>query len=317
MAVSVAEYLGIDVENGGQIFPAIGGKNTKAPCPFRQGECDKLSKGNKPVCSVRDSSGTIWIVCQHRLCATAPKDSPLTDYQMDVLLAIGKTIWVDDAQKEDIAFKREAPVRTKGRSDSRADYVMVPTPHLLARNKNDSIGPVVLEMQGGGETSNTGALTRMVEKWENEPNCHLNLATLIAKDPTVGTIEANAWRRQQEQFLYKGNVAVNSFGRLVFAVGSKLYDYLMKNLAATSMQDLRNANWTLALLGVSEDRSKAPGSFGTGKSVHLKIDESRLLFTSYQKFVQALTNQGGSDPQLFNGDFTLLDGTSITISTRG
>jgi hypothetical protein len=38
-----------------------------------------------------------------------------------------------------------------------------------------------------------------------------------------------------------------------------------------------------------------------------------MLFTSYQKFVQALTNQGGSDPQLFTGDFTMLDGTSFTI----
>jgi hypothetical protein len=312
VAVSIAEYLGIDVENGTHIFPAIGGKNSNVPCPFRQGDCDKVSKGNKPVCSVRDGSGTLWIVCQHRLCATAPKDSSLTDYQVNVLLAIGKTIWVDDARKEDIAVKREAPVRTAGRSDSRADYVMVPTPHLVARDKSGSIGPVVLEMQGGGETSNTGVLTRMVETWENEPNCHTNLATLVAQAPSVGTIEANAWRRQQEQFLYKGNVAVNSFGRLVFAVGSKLYDYLMNNLAATSMQDLRSANWTLALVGISEDRSKASGSFGTGESVHLKIDESRLLFTSYQKFVQALTNQGGSDPQLFTGDFTLLDGKPFT-----
>ena len=311
MAVSVAEYLGIDVENGNQIFPAVSGSGTNVPCPFREGVCDKVSKGNKPVCSVRDGSGTLWIVCQHRLCATSPKDASLTDYQVDVLLAIGRTIWVGDAQKDDIAVKREAPVRTAGRSDSRADYVMVPTPRLLSRDKSGSIGPVVLEMQGGGETSNTGALTKLVERWEREPNCENNLSTLVTQAKSVGTIEANAWRRQQEQFLYKGNVAVNSFGRLVFAVGSKLYDYLMNNLAATTMQDLRDANWTLALVGVSEDRLKSSESFGTGNSVHLKIDESRLLFTSYQKFVQALTNQGGSDPQLFSGYFIQLDGTTF------
>jgi hypothetical protein len=312
VAVSVAEYLGIDVENGNQIFPALSGSATSVPCPFRDGVCDKVSKGNKPVCSVRDGSGTLWIVCQHRLCATSPKDASLTDYQVDVLLAIGRTIWVDDAQKDDVAVKREAPVRTDGRSDSRADYVMVPTPRLLSRDKSGSIGPVVLEMQGGGETSNTGALTKLVERWEKEPNCENDLTMLVAQAKSVGTIEANAWRRQQEQFLYKGNVAVNSFGRLVFAVGSKLYDYLMNNLAATPMQDLRNANWTLALVGVSEDRAKSKGSFGTGKSIHLKIDETRLLFTSYPKFVQALTNQGGSDPQLFSGYFIQLDGTTFS-----
>jgi hypothetical protein len=63
---------------------------------------------------------------------------------------------------------------------------------------------------------------------------------------------------------------------------------------------------------VSEDRAKSKGSFGTGKSIHLKIDETRLLFTSYPKFVQALTNQGGSDPQLFSGYFIQLDGTTFS-----
>jgi hypothetical protein len=313
MAVSVAEYLGINVESGTHIFPAVSGKKAKVPCPFRQGHCDKVSKGNKPVCSVRDGSGTLWIVCQHRLCATAPKKDPLTDYQVDVLLAIGKTIWVDDATKDEIAVKKEVPVQTAGRSASKADYVMVPTPRLLSRDKSGSIGPVVLEMQGGGETSNTGLLTEMVAKWEQEPNCHTNLSTLVTQVAAMGTLETNAWRRQQEQFLYKGNVAVNSFGRLAFAVGSKLYDYLMNNLAATSMQDLRNANWTLALVGISEDRLKSPGSFGTGNSIYLRVDESRLLFTSYQKFVQALANQGGIDSELFTGEFTQLDGKTLTV----
>lgn len=313
MAVSVAEYLGISVESGTQIFPANAGKHIKVKCPFRQGHCDKISKGNKPVCSVRDSSGTLWIVCQHRLCATAPKQDPLNDYQVQVLLAVGKTIWVDDVSKEDIAVKKEVAVQTAGRSASYADYVMVPTPRLLSRDSGGSIGPVVLEMQGGGETTNTGLLTDLVDRWEREPDCQNNLSTLVSQVASVGTLEANAWRRQQEQFLYKGNVAVNSFGRLVFVVGSKLFDYLMNNLAATSMQDLRSANWTLALVGISEDPMQSPGSFGVGNSVHLKIDESRLLFTSYQKFVQALSNQGGSDSELFSGEFTQLDGRPISI----
>jgi hypothetical protein len=87
----------------------------------------------------------------------------------------------------------------------------------------------------------------------------------------------------------------------------------MHNLASTAMQDLRSANWTLALIGISEDKSKSSGSFGTENSIQLKVDESKLLFTSYQKFVQALTNQGGSDSQLFSGDFVVLNGKRFTI----
>jgi hypothetical protein len=190
---------------------------------------------------------------------------------------------------------------------------MLPTPELKRRDTNGSIAQVVLEMQGGGETSNTGELTAQVSKWEIEVDAHRNRNTLTTPLPNVGTLETNAWRRQQEQFLFKGNVAVNSFGRLVFAVGSKLYDYLLNNLSGTAMQDLRGANWSLALVGISEDTSNSPESFGANHSVRLKIDEQRLLFTSYPKFVQALTNQGGIDPDLFKGDFVKLDGTTMRI----
>jgi hypothetical protein len=313
MAVSVAEYLGIDIRSGKSIPPALGGVGSNVPCPFRTGNCDKIAKGNKPICSVRDGSDVLWIVCPHRLCASSPKDAPLNSYQVDVLQSIGRTIWDIEIDKSDLAVRREAPVRTTGRSNSYADFVMVPTPKLKSRMKDDEFRPVVLEMQGGGETSNTGALTELVEKWELEPDSDTNITTLSQVVKKVGTIEANAWRRQQEQFLYKGNVAVNSSGRLVFAVGSKLFDYLLKNLANTNIQDLRGANWTLALIGISEDSENSVDSFGTGDSIPLKIDSARLLFTSYSKFVNALINQGGSDDQLFKGNFSQLDGSELTI----
>jgi hypothetical protein len=314
MTVTVAEYLGIDVKSGKSVPPVSGGKGTQVPCPFRAGSCSKVSKGNKPVCSVRDGSGELWIVCEHRLCATSPKDAPLTEYQSDVLISIAKTLWGPSVEKSDVAVRREVPVKTEGRSDSRADYVMVPTSDFRSKDTTNTVGPVVLEMQGGGETSQTGALTAQVGKWEVEPLAATEVGTLIKPVTSVGTIEANAWRRQQEQFLYKGNVAVNSFGRLVFAVGSKLYDYLMNNLASTAMQDMRGANWTLALVAISEDNQKSDGSFSTSDSVPLKVDENRLLFTSYPKFVQALINQGGSDPEMFRGSFLRLDGHTITVS---
>jgi hypothetical protein len=313
MSAYVAEYLGVNVDADVEIKPLLEGAGTIVPCPFRAGHCDKVKVGNKPICSVRDGAGVLWMVCQHRLCATSPKSAPLTEYQTDVLVAIAKTIWRADVDRHDVAVRREVPVRTPGRPTSRADYVMLPTPELKRRDTNGSIAQVVLEMQGGGETSNTGELTAQVSKWEIEVDAHRNRNTLTTPLPNVGTLETNAWRRQQEQFLFKGNVAVNSFGRLVFAVGSKLYDYLLNNLSGTAMQDLRGANWSLALVGISEDTSNSPESFGADHSVRLKIDEQRLLFTSYPKFVQALTNQGGIDPDLFKGDFVKLDGTTMRI----
>lgn len=71
MAVSIAEYLGqrTDVEH--QIVPVS--KGTLAQCPFMDRTCDKVSKNNHPVCSVRKPDGTIWIVCEHRLCSTRQK----------------------------------------------------------------------------------------------------------------------------------------------------------------------------------------------------------------------------------------------------
>ena len=309
----MAEYLGVNVGANVEIEPVLGGSGTVVPCPFRVGHCDKVKAGNKPICSVRDGAGVLWIVCEHRLCATSPKAAPLTEYQTDVLVAVARTIWGVEVDRPDIAVRREVPVRTPGRPTSRADYVMLPTPELRKRDTNGTISQVVLEMQGGGETSNTGELTAQVNKWEIEIDAQRNLDTLTTPLSKVGTLETNAWRRQQEQFLFKGNVAVNSFGRLVFAVGSKLFDYLLNNLSGTAMQDLRGANWSLALVGISEDTTHSHESFGVGDSVRLRIDDQRLLFTSYPKFVQALTNQGGIDPDLFRGEFVKLDGTTMRV----
>lgn len=313
MTVSVAEYLGQSVTSDLVIKPVVAEKGDVVPCPFREGPCDKIVRGKKPVCSVRDGSGTLWIVCEHRLCATSPKQAPLTNYQIDVLMAVAKTIWGVQLDRSEIAVRREVPVRTEGRSPSKADYVMVPTPQLRSREPQVAFSPVILEMQGGGETTNTGALSKLVTKWELEfDNAPTNeqLSRPITK---VSPLETNAWRRQQEQFLYKGNVATHSSGRLVFVVGAKLFDLLQRNLANTTMINLRDGNWTLALIGVSEASSESVTKFGVQNSVQLEIDSTRLLFTSYADFVQALTRQGGIDPQLFKGEFTNLDGSTISL----
>lgn len=314
VAVTVAEYLGVDVQGAVSIEPVTYSGNITPSCPFRNGQCDKVAQGLKPICSVRDGGGELWISCRHRLCATSPKDEPLTQYQVDVLLQISRTLFGAHLVASDIAVRREVPVRTEGRSPSYADYVMIPKTSVTSGDfVRQNLGPVVLEMQGGGETSNTGSLTSQVDAWEKAASPRSTMSILKTTVSNVNTIEANAWRRQQEQFLYKGNVAVNSHGRLAFVVGTKLYDYLTKNIGIDTVLDLRNGNWTLAIIGVSEDRSTTPSSWGTGSSVRLQVDQSRLLFTSYARFVQAIVNQGAVDDSLFKGEFVLLDGTRIAI----
>lgn len=211
MAVTVAEYLGVDVQGAAPIDPVSYSETATPSCPFRDGQCDKVAQGLKPICSVRDGGGELWISCRHRLCATSPKDKPLTQYQVDVLLQISQTLFGSHLAASDIAVRREVPVRTEGRSPSYADYVMIPkasaAPGDFVRR---NLGPVVLEMQGGGETSNTGSLTSQVDTWEKTASPRTTISILKTTVSNVNTIEANAWRRQQEQFLYKGNVAVNS-----------------------------------------------------------------------------------------------------------
>ncbi|WP_417788925.1 hypothetical protein [Terasakiella pusilla] len=315
MVVSVAEYLGqrTDVDTPA-IIPVA--PKSGAPCPFMDRHCDKVAKGGQPVCTVRKADSSIWIVCEHRLCATRNKKkttSPsnpskkidisigLNDYQVNTLWEIAKVIYRGEFSKSEIGIKREVniPLAEAGVS-YKADYVM--------RNftEGTKVDEILLEMQGGGETSSTGAITRHLSTWAKQApptNAFLRMPV------KANTIETNAWRRQQEQFLVKGNVVNQTGGKLVFAVGNALYDYLERRFKSASFRDLRDYNWTLCILAFVEDTSSPP----TSGHIPLKIDENRLLFTNYGTFVRFLTDQGGPNPEMFDGEFIMLDGNKKTI----
>lgn len=305
MAVRVAEYLGISVDSRISINPVPISKDNrpKLPCPFRNGICDKAIRGNKPVCSVRNGAGELWIVCAHRLCATQPKKSALTAYQAQILLQVAQCIYGSHIRLEDVLFKREVPIVATDQSNYSADYIM----GLKAPQQSEL--PVVLEIQGGGETTNTGQLSSHITEWEAMDNpTNAILATQVS---SVGTLETNAWRRQQEQFLVKGNVAIQSRGKMVFCVGSLIYDYLMPKFQQVRLNDLRAANWTLALLAFREKPLDAGELHETRTSIPLEIDPAKTLFTSYHSFVQALTNQSTPDHTIFSGLFTSLTGELV------
>lgn len=104
MGVSVAEYYGqrTDIDT-----PVIVPVNGELPCPFSSGNvCKKLRSRNHPVCSVRKTDGTLWIVCSDRLCATK-KNITLCEHQSNILHDIGKHIFNTDVSRADICVKRE------------------------------------------------------------------------------------------------------------------------------------------------------------------------------------------------------------------
>lgn len=303
MTLSVAEYLGINTfQDITQIRPIKDVKNVKPEkqCPFKFGHCDKLTKGNQPVCSVRKQDGTYWIACEHRLCATVKSqrdltkntvvsNAPLVGYQKNILQQIAKEIYGEEVNLEQIGIRREEPVPVEGGNTYKADFVMVDLSNKAGIN-------FILEMQGGGETTNTGKITSHIEKWaalESPSN-----AFLRKQIPGAGTLETNAWRRQQEQFLVKGNVVTQTGGRIVFVVGSLIFDYIYERISRANLRDLKGLGWTLALITIKDKPSS------NHEKIELEIDHERVIYTNYNTFVRTLTDQGAPRPELFQGEFS-------------
>lgn len=287
MAVSIAEYLGQRVDGNNNIVPMSGA----AKCPFMEANCTKITTGNKPICSVKKTNGDFWIVCKHRLCATL-KSVPLNAYQKHVLLNVAKVVWGNDIEANEVKVKREVRMPVIGRSSYSADYIMVNT----KQKQYNCPTRVVLEMQGGGETSSTGDISKRVQEWEeNNDRTNNQLYEVISKP---NTIETNAWRRQQEQFIIKGNIASQTGGGIVFCVGQPLFDYLYARVKDKGLNDLKEHNWSLCIIGFT-------GNSPVDKSlpIEFNIDPERVIFTNYVTFVQTLINQGKPYPQMFEGDF--------------
>lgn len=298
MTVKIAEYLGQKTEIESPIIqPAKKG----AICPFMDDTCIKLDQGNKPICTVRKKNGDLWIVCRHRLCATKNK-IPLIPYQKEVLMTVAKCLFGEDVTNNDIAIRREQSIPVVGKSKYHADYIMINKSNNGNKNGQKK---VILEMQGGGETSKTGSITRLTQLWEeNLQRLNSDLTQFVDANPIV----TNAWRRQQEQFIIKGNIANQTGGGIAFCVGKPIFDYLWERLKNANMTNLKDHNWTVALITFKEEKSDKPGP------IKFVIDKNRVLFTTYITFVQTLINQGKPHPEMFKGEFELLNGLNFEVT---
>ena len=316
MSANVAEYYGQRTDAPTPIEPikiprkANGKVNWDAPdqipvCPFSEGNaCKKLKSGYEPVCSVRNNDGTLWLSCSERLCSTK-KDYPLCEHQTEILATIARYIFDTNLSKDEICVKREVSLNVVEGKAYHADYIMT-----TKSGHSSSSGPdrLVLEMQGGGETSDTGKLTDKVKEWKDSPTRY---NYMLMENSSASPLVTNAWRRQQEQFLIKGNIAMKTWKGLgiAFCVGTLLYDYLMERLASANLPDLKDYNWTLALIAIKEDKSE---EIKNGP-IPLTVDEDRILYTNYQTFVQALINQGEPSLAAFEGEFTNLENDIVIV----
>ena len=302
MGVYVAEYFGqrTDIES-----PIIQPRTEEAVCPFSSGNiCKKLKSHYHPVCSVRKPDGTMWITCSERLCSTK-KDFPLCAHQQQILLTIAQTIFSQDVTADNVCVKREVRLTVVDDKTYSADYII-----SLREGRTEYPGPdrLILEMQGGGETQNTGRITDLLDSWANN-NDRTNAQ--MRTETGANTLETNAWRRQQEQFIVKGNIAMKTWKGygMAFCVGTLLYDYLMNKIRSANLPNLREFNWNLAIIAIKEDNT-VPVEPGP---IPITVDESRMLFTNYQTFVQALINQGEPSLNAFRGQFVDLNNEIVEI----
>lgn len=158
MPLSIAEYLGYrtDVKSP-NIIPSVLGGSIIPTCPFSGDSCIKLKNSNPshPICSVRLNS-QVFIVCSNRLIPAQAQ--ALSPSHTAALASIADTLF-PGVNAKNIGFRRQIGV-----AGLYLDYVLTVNPSVKF-----SKGPsrVILEIQGGGETSNTGTITRYVNDWIN------------------------------------------------------------------------------------------------------------------------------------------------------
>lgn len=319
MAISVTEYLGkrTDIDN-----PSIEVQSDHNNiCPFNGKVCEKIIKDNKPVCSIRNfgrkrnispaeyGEHPIWIVCENRLCSTRIKAADgslvLTELQKNVLRQVANTVFSGPVDDSKLYIRSEVSVQVNEnrRQDMHADFVMAYYPEGEYEGKKR----LIVELQGGGETSNTGIMTEAVDNWEKNPSpTNAVLRSLISG---VGTLQTNAWRRQQEQALVKSNVAQKTpnVDGFVLCMGDALFNYLEEKLKLSQLNCDAGEDWQVAVVTFKED-TDSPIVEGPIPLVVNRV----IRISTYSRFVSAITDQGKSTPSAFTGEFiSLADETRI------
>jgi hypothetical protein len=317
LPIAIAEYLGERTDvSPPDIVPTVRGGSTIPTCPFSGGPCIKLEHNPplQPVCSVRvydkAISGRPFIVCSNRLIPAQAKTFIAS--HKAALNAIAQNVFPGVSANQ-VGFRRQVGVNTNpGRLY--LDYILHVHPSV-----DYSSGPrrVILEVQGGGETSSTGTITRYVDDWIQQSiptNAFLGQPLSTAylrqhlgteKVNVPGIIPNNAWKRQLDQILKKAIIANHFNGAFALVCGEVLYDYIRRSIPVGGPLF---AQWEVALIGISEVSSTMPGPLQL-------TNVSNTVFMTFADFLGALqgfqVSAAMSDP--FNGGFTTLTNQNFTV----
>ncbi len=302
MPVSIAEYLGqrTDVDFP-EIKPVSPETAANAICPFTSIACSKVSgrKRYPPVCSVRDQ-GKIFPVCPDRLLPSRMRI--VSPASAELLTEIGKILF-PEAMPTEIGYRKGVGIRTEqGEGDLKTVHVDY---SIVSRAKQGpSPSRVLVDIQGGGETSNTGGLSRLVKNWQDsDPPYNSILRSSVGQ---VGTIPNNAWKRRLEQLMRKSLLARQSGGAYCLAMGEVLYDYVINQLR---VEGSYRPGYELVFVEITEvgPVTAGPVQFQANRATYLKFDE----------FMQALTTapRTRKDSSVFEGTYSTATGDLFDISS--
>jgi len=315
--LSIAEFLGQRTDiNEPDILPSELGGDLVPTCPFSGVACRKLSANPPmhPVCSVRvygrDRKGEPFIVCSDRLLPA--KARTLSPSQIAALASVAHVVF-PSANTMNVGYKRQVSIGV-GQTKLVLDYVLQVKPEA---NYDFGSSKVILEVQGGGETSSTGTITRYVTDWSalTEPTNEFlsqKLTTEYLRNHTgkkkvsiPGIIPNNAWKRQLDQILKKATLTRHFGGAFALVMGEVLYDYVQNSV--TGGRDFF-PGWEIALLGISETPSSHSGA------IPINI-VSKSIFMTFSEFITAL--QSFSIPEKtanpFTGDFATLRNQKFSV----
>lgn len=305
MPLSIAEYLGQRTDNDTQdIIPVEFGGSITPTCPFSGVACRKLNIRNHPVCSVRTQNGQPFIVCPDRLIPA--KAAALSPAHIAALAAVAQVLF-PTADTSDIGYRRQVSISFAQGRRLVLDYVLQISPDAVYEGGRRK---VILEVQGGGETSTTGVITAHVSAWASMKKpanqflakpLDLRYSRELMNNPkysSPGIIPNNAWKRQLDQVLRKADLAKHFGGGFALVMGEVLYDYV-KSTIPTNHDYF--PEWEIALIGVGETPSQNSGSILFNRL-------TKVAFMTYAEFLEALQNFSFPDNVVnpFNGEFTTL-----------
>jgi hypothetical protein len=313
MVLSIAEYLGYRTDAlSPDIIPSSLEGTIVPTCPFSGSPCIKLNSSDPshPICSVRQGPD-IFIVCSNRLIPAQAKT--ITSSHIQAINSISKVLF-PGVNSRNIGFRRQI-----GTAGLYLDYLLTVNPSIGGLT---SPNRVILEVQGGGETSSTGTITRYVNDWAslNNPTnvflsqtldtkflkSHLNLGKSTRVN-LPGIIPNNAWKRQLDQIIKKTIISKFFSGGFALVMGDLLFKYVKKSIP---IQNSYFDGWEVALIGISEDTSNPPTS-GPIPITHV-LD---ITFMTQLEFIEALHSYtppvGTADP--FLGEYVTLQNSTFSI----